>query len=111
MRIRFALPVTLAAGGLAGAAALAAPPPALLGKQAQAEQVLAQIQEIDSKLDHTVDAFNGAQIRLAQLERELRLQRRELKVARRSFLKTQRRVALRLVDLYQADQPSTVEVL
>src|SRR6185369_5133814 len=109
MRIRFALPVILAAGGLAGAAALAAPPPAIVDKQAQAAQVLSQIQGIDSQLDHTVDAYNGARIRLGQLDRELRAERRDLKVARRSFLKTQHRVALRLVDLYQADEPSTVE--
>src|SRR4051812_23348780 len=111
MRIRFALPVILATGGLAAAAALAAPPPAILDKQAQERQVLAQIQEIDSQLDHTVDAFNGARIRLVQVERELRAERRALGVARTSFGKTQRRVALRLVDLYHADQPSTVEVL
>src|SRR4051812_22995196 len=111
MRIRFALPVILATGGLAAAAALAAPPPAILDKQAQERQVLAQIQEIDSQLDHTVDAFNGARIRLVQVERELRAERRALGVARTSFGKTQRRVALRLVDLYQSDQPSTVEVL
>src|SRR3954470_309143 len=111
MRIRFALPVFLAVGGLAGAAALAAPPPAIVDKQAQAAQVLAQIQQIDSQLDHTVDAFDGARIRLTQLDRELRAERRDLKVARGSFVKAQHRVALRLVDLYQADQPSTIEVI
>jgi len=69
-------------------------------KQAEAELVLAQIQEIDSKLSKAVDAYNGASVRLAELEAAIETNRRHLSIARESNRAAQRNLEQRVVALY-----------
>jgi len=92
-------------------ASSAAAAPRLEGKRAEAERVLAQIQQIDAQLDLAVDAYNGAQIELDATEEEQRLNRRHLRIARANYRKAQAAVASRLISLYKDGDASFVEFL
>jgi len=86
--------------------------PRLDSKRAEAQRVLADIQELDSRLEKAIEAYNGATVRLGQIERELQVNRREIKVARGNLRVAQARLGTRLRDLYIAgDSPSTFELL
>jgi cell wall-associated NlpC family hydrolase len=80
-------------------------------KRAEAEQVLSQIQEIDSNLDLAVDAYNASQIRLDEIEAQQRLNRGHLKIVRANYRKAQAAISRRLVALYQKGDPTVVELL
>jgi cell wall-associated NlpC family hydrolase len=80
-------------------------------KQAEAQQVLAQIQQIDSDLDHAVDAYNAAQIELDRIAAEQRVNERRLQIARANLGDAEANLEARLVDLYTSDQQDIVEVL
>ena len=69
-------------------------------KQAQAEQVLGQIQALDSSLSHAIESFNLANERLGQIETDLRENRRELVLARANLVAAERMLARRLSALY-----------
>jgi cell wall-associated NlpC family hydrolase len=95
---------------LAAAAAASAQPP-IPQKQAQAAAVLAQINAIDVRLGHTVDAFDGAREQLAAIDRSVAANRAALQLARRNLKVARVRLAARLVALYTADEPSQLDVL
>jgi peptidoglycan DL-endopeptidase CwlO len=81
-------------------------------QQARAEQVLAQVQQIDSQLEHAVDAYNLANIKLDGIERDVEANRRYLVLARANLGTARKRLADRLVDLYtNGEDSSTVAVL
>jgi hypothetical protein len=65
---------------LLAATAAAADPGAVASKRAQAQQVLAQIQQIDSNLGAAVEAYNLANVRLHKIESDQRENRRQLKL-------------------------------
>jgi peptidoglycan DL-endopeptidase CwlO len=96
---------------LALAGAVAADPDRIDEKRAQAEQVLAQIQELDMELELAVDEWNGANVRLEQLEGELAENQRRLDVARANLGRAQTTVEQRLVSLYQGGEVDVVEVV
>jgi cell wall-associated NlpC family hydrolase len=101
-----------AAAALAVVAAGLSSPSGLRSKRAEAEQVLAQIQQIDSKLDKAVDAYNGATEKLRAIQAELRAARRHLSVARESSRRAQKALADRVVALYvNGDGESTLEII
>src|SRR6266545_760502 len=82
---------------LAAAFALAAVPavadPTIASKQAEAQSVLGQIQQLDSSLERAIEAYNLAN-------------------AKRSLGNAQRQLSSRLVDLYTSEgQDSTLAVL
>src|SRR5437868_2060680 len=111
MCVRLAIPLLVVVAALAAAAATAAPPPEIASRQARAERVLAEIQQIDARLDRVVDAWNGARLQLQATRRELDDARARLDLARRGYRQAQRLVARRLVALYTSDEPSSLEVL
>ncbi|HYY75602.1 MAG TPA: hypothetical protein VE644_04695, partial [Gaiellaceae bacterium] len=86
-------------------------PRELASKRAEAQAVLAQIEAIDMELGRAVEAWNGANVRLEEIEGELTENTRRLGVARSGLEAAQARAADRLVELYTADEPETVEVL
>jgi peptidoglycan DL-endopeptidase CwlO len=86
-------------------------PRELASKRAEAQAVLAQIKSIDMQLGRAVEAWNGANVRLEEIEAELAENTRRLGVARSGLRAAQERAAERLVELYTADEPETVEVL
>lgn len=99
----------LAALALAGGAA--SEPAAISAKRAEAQQVLAQIRQIDSELDQVVDAYNRANERLGALEERLRETSRRLEIARSATRAAERNLEERVVALYQNGEQSILEVV
>jgi cell wall-associated NlpC family hydrolase len=89
----------------------AAPSPSVKAKEAEAQQVLAQIQQIDSELDHAVDAYNAAQIELDRIVEQQRVNAKRLQIARSNLGTAQSNLEARLVELYTSGEESLVEVL
>ncbi len=86
--------------------------PGIAGKQAEAQQVLAQIQALDSQLGKAVEAYDSANVKLERIRSQLKTNRYEMKVARKNLGSAERRLAGRLRDLYVSDESdSTLEVL
>ena len=85
---------------LSVAPAAGAEPGSLVFKQAQAEQVLGQIQALDSSLSHAIESYNLANERLGQIETDLRENRRELSLARANLKIAERMLARRLTAMY-----------
>ena len=95
------------------AAASANAAPATVGtKQAQAEQVLAQIQKIDDSLGAAVESYNLANVQLKTIESDQRENRLQLKLTRANLKVAQDSLAARLVSAYTSTQDnSTLSVL
>jgi peptidoglycan DL-endopeptidase CwlO len=81
-------------------------------KQAQAQQVLAQIQKIDNSLGAAVESYNLANVRLQKIESDQRENRLQLKITRANLKIAQDSLAVRLVHAYTSTQDnSTLSVL
>ena len=96
---------------LALAGAVEADPDRIEKKRAQAERVLDRIHELDLELELAVDEWNGANIRLTQLEAELAANQQQLDAARASLRRAQTTVEERLISLYQGAEVDVVEVV
>jgi cell wall-associated NlpC family hydrolase len=100
------------AAGLLLAAGSASADPDIQSKQAQAQAILAELEELDMSLGATVEAWNGANLELEGIDADLETNARHLVAARKSLNVAQRRIAERLHDLYvNGDSDSTLEVL
>ena len=105
-----ALVICIAALGVATSAS--ADPGSVAAKQAQAQQVLGQIQQIDRSLGGAVEAYNLANVRLHRIEGDLRENRKQLTLARSNLKVAQKSLAARLVIAYTTTQDnSTLAVL
>ena len=94
------------------AASASADPGTVVAKQAQAQRVLGQIQQIDHSLDAAVEAYNLANVRLKKIEGDLRENRKQLTLARSNLKVAQDSLAARLVTAYTTTQDnSTLAVL
>ena len=81
-------------------------------KQAQARQVLAQIQQIDNSLGAVVESYNLANVQLKKIESDQRENRQQLKLTRANLKVAQDSLAARLVSAYTSTQDnSTLSVL
>jgi peptidoglycan DL-endopeptidase CwlO len=101
-----ALAVLLAAVGPAAA------DPSVGSKQAEARQVLAQINRLDISLEHAVQAYDTANVKLAGIERDQKRARFELRVAKGNLSRAQAALSARLVAIYTSNtQSSALEVL
>jgi peptidoglycan DL-endopeptidase CwlO len=101
---------------LAAVFALAAVPavadPTIAAKQAEAQSVLGQIQQLDSSLERAVEAYNLANVKLDRIKDDLATNTHNLAVAKRSLKNAQRQLSARLVDLYTSEgQESGLAVL
>jgi peptidoglycan DL-endopeptidase CwlO len=97
---------------LLAAAAASADPGGIAGKQAQAQQVLAQIQQIDQNMGAAVEAYNLANVKLHKIEGDLQENRRQLTLARSNLKLAQASLANRLVAAYTSTEDnSTLSVL
>ncbi len=102
--------VAVAAALLAAAGATA--DPSVSAKQAQAQQVLSQINAIDVQLGAAVEAYNNANVHLLKIKGDLRDNAFELGVARANLKRSQLALERRLVSIYTSgDQNSTLAVL
>ncbi len=89
----------------------AVPAPSVESKQAEAAQVLAQIQSLDANLELKVEAYNAAQIELDKIAAEQRANERRLKIAKTNLGSAQGNLEARLVELYKGGTTDLVEVL
>jgi len=96
---------------LALVGAVAADPDKIDAKRAQAQGVLAQIHEMDMELELAIDEWNGANLRLQQIEGELEVNRKRLEIAEASLRQAQTTVEERLVSLYKDGEVDVVEVV
>ncbi len=111
-RRRLAQTFVVATAAFFFVAASASATPGVAAKQAQARQVLAQIQQIDNSLGAAVEAYNLANVRLQKIESDQRENRLQLKLARANLKIAQDSLAARLVTSYTSTQDnSTLSVL
>jgi peptidoglycan DL-endopeptidase CwlO len=97
---------------LCAAASANATPGTVASKQAQAQQVLAQIQQIDDSLGAAVESYNLANVQLKRIESDQVENRRQLKLTRANLKVAQDSLAARLVSAYTSTQDnSTLSVL
>ncbi|HYY75204.1 MAG TPA: NlpC/P60 family protein [Gaiellaceae bacterium] len=89
----------------------ATPQPTIESKEAEAQQVLAQIQQIDAELGHAVEAYNAAEIELDRIRAEQKVNERRLEIARSNFSQAQTNLDARLVELYTAGESDLLEVM
>jgi len=98
------------------AAALAAAPaiadPSIASKQAEAQSVMNQVQQLDSSLERAVEAYNLATVKLNRVRADLKANHAQLQVTRRSLKRAQETLSARLVSLYTSGgQSDSLEVL
>lgn len=90
----------------------AAADPTVDAKRAQAQAVLAQVQEMDEQLAHAIEAYNLANVKLDRIDADLKANARHLTIARSSLENAQTHLADRLVALYTGGaESSTLEVV
>jgi cell wall-associated NlpC family hydrolase len=96
---------------LAVTAAGSAEPAQIGSKRAEAQQVLAQIQVMDAQLEKAVEAWNGANVRLGQIQKDLTTNRARLETARKNLVRARGRVSARVVALYTSNEPDALSVI
>jgi cell wall-associated NlpC family hydrolase len=72
---------------------------------------MGQLQQLSDSLERARSQYDAASTQLGRIERDLRENRRELRVAKHNLTTSQRTIAKRLVALYTTDQESTLEVI
>jgi len=98
--------------GMAAIAGSATANPSISSKEAQAREVLAQINQINSNMERARSAYDAATQQLHQIQGNLHLNTQRLKVARTSLDVAQSRIATRLRTLYMnGSGGGTVEIL
>ena len=70
-----------------------------------------QVNQLNASLDRSDELVNLANLKLAQVKRDIAMNRRELVIARHNLAVSQRTVAKRLVNLYTTGSTSTLEVI
>ena len=110
---RLAAVIAAAAAALLLTASAGAEPASLADKRAEAEQVLAQIHEIDLAVAAAAEQYNRATIDLDRIETAQQRNADHLVVARTNLRRAQRALDARLVALYtgETETQSPVEVL
>jgi peptidoglycan DL-endopeptidase CwlO len=89
-----------------------ADPTQIQSKQAEAQQVLEQINLIDGQLEQAVERYNLANVKLDRIEADLKANARHLVIARTSLKSARSHLAKRLVAIYvNGAQSSAMEVL
>jgi cell wall-associated NlpC family hydrolase len=104
----------IAAAGAAGLllAVGSASAQTITSKRAQAEAVAAEVESLQGNLEQTVEAYNYANLQLANIDRDLSSNAKYLVAAKKSLVVAQRRIAVRARDLYINGQgDSTLEVI
>jgi len=97
---------------LVAAASANADPGGVAAKQAQAQQVLSQIQQIDESLGAAVEQYNLANVKLRKIEGDMRENKKQLALARTNLKISQKSLAARLVTAYTStDDNSTLALL
>ena len=86
--------------------------PSVQSKRAQAQAVLAQIQQSDAELEQAIESYNYANVQLGQIDADLTANAHHLVIARKSLGVAQGHIADRLKALYvNGDGGGAVEVI
>jgi cell wall-associated NlpC family hydrolase len=80
-------------------------------KQAEAEEVLAQIEALDMEVGAAVEEYNGARVMLERIHEQQEANERHLRIARKSYARAQDALAARIHLLYTSGDSSTLEIL
>jgi peptidoglycan DL-endopeptidase CwlO len=100
------------AGGILFAAGSASADPDIQSKQAQAQAIMSELENLDMSLAVAIEAYNYANVELDRIDGELDVNARHLVAARKSLNVAQRRIAERLRDIYvSGDEDTTLDVL
>jgi cell wall-associated NlpC family hydrolase len=112
LRRRQALTLTVAVVAALLTSTGATANPSVAAKEAQAQQIIGQINSINVSLNAAVEAYNTANVRLHKIKGDLRQNAFELKVARATLKRSQAALARRLISAYKSgEQNSTLAVL
>jgi cell wall-associated NlpC family hydrolase len=93
------------------APAFATPPSSVDAKRAEARQVLAQVNELNASLGRADELLNLANLRLTQVQRDIKTNRYELRVAKHNLTRSRKTIARRLVTLYTTTSHSSLELI
>jgi peptidoglycan DL-endopeptidase CwlO len=100
---------TLAA--FSAATAFASPPASISAKRAEAQQVLNEVNGLDASLGRADELLNLANLRLTQVQRDIKTNRYELRVAKRNLVRSRKTIAKRLVTIYTSTGGSSLELI
>src|SRR5690242_13808343 len=107
-----AVAAALLSGALGGASLAATPKERLLDKQAEAQKVLGEVNQLDARFGATVEAWNGAKYELGLAQKELAGDQARLRAAEKQRRLAVKHVTDRVVALYESDpRPSTIAIL
>jgi peptidoglycan DL-endopeptidase CwlO len=106
-----ALAALTAVVALVIAAATQASPGPIDAKREQARQVLAEIQQLDSKLNRATEAYNAANWKLSLTRTALRQNKRMLGIAERNLTAANSLLAQQVLRLYKTGDPSAIELI
>lgn len=102
----------LVVAALAAAGGATAEPSDLGAQQSRAQDVLAQVQQIDAELSHVIESWNAANVKLERIDRDVARNKRHLRLAKFNLARARGRLADRVVQLYTSgSDDSTVAVL
>jgi peptidoglycan DL-endopeptidase CwlO len=96
---------------LVAVASANADPGSVAAKQRQAQQVLAQVNQIDQSLGAAVEQYNLANVRLHKIEGDLRENKKQLALARTNLKLSQKALAARLVTAYTSTEDNSTLAL
>ena len=85
--------------------------PSIRSKQAEAAAALAKLNSLEASLEPAIQRYDLAKLKLAHIQRDVRENRKEGRVAQHNLVASQRAMAQRLVSLYKSGQSSTLEVI
>jgi peptidoglycan DL-endopeptidase CwlO len=94
------------------AASATADPGTIASKEAEAQSVLGQIQQLDSSLERAIEAYNLANVKLNRIKHDLSQNTIALSSAKKSLRRAKVQLAERLVEIYTSgDQNAGLAVL
>jgi cell wall-associated NlpC family hydrolase len=94
------------------AASATADPGTIASKEAEAQSVLGQIQQLDSSLERAIEAYNLANVKLNRIKHDLSQNTVALSSAKKSLKRSRVQLSKRLVDIYTSgDQNAGLAVL
>ena len=76
--------------------AFGSPPSSLASKRAEAQQVLGEINGLNASLGRADELLNLANLRLAHVQRDIKENRHELRIAKQNLAKSRKTIAHRL---------------
>ena len=80
-------------------------------KQAEAQQVIIEIYQLNVTHDRSTELVNLANLKLAEVRHEIAVNRHELTIARRNLARSRTSIAQRLVTLYTSGSSSSLDVI